>query len=105
MLNFRLEGLDPEGSPVTYGIEGTDKLQVDAITGDVTVAKPIDRESRSEVNDNEIRLTVTIQDEAGGEGTAPNVVRVPISVIVLDENDNEPVFQGTSATSDIYEAI
>ena len=80
---------------MTYGIEGTDKLVVDAVTGDVSVAQPIDRESRSEINDNEIRLTVTIQDEAGGEGSAPNVVRVPISVIVLDENDNEPVFQGT----------
>lgn len=91
---YQLKGEDPEGSRVQFGIQGTDMLTVDADSGEVTVVEVIDRESRQGINDNEIRLTVTIQDEVQeGQGT-PNVVRVPISVIVLDENDNEPVFQG-----------
>ncbi len=104
---YQLQGEDPEGSPVTYGIEGTKKLQVDPNTGSVTVAEEIDRESDNMrdlgLSDNEIRLTVTITDRVSeGEGN-PNVVRVPISVIVLDENDNEPVFRGTPYKSSLNE--
>ncbi len=65
-------------------------FSVDRRTGEVRVARPIDRETSS----GEIRLAVTIEDEVGGgedeeeedEVTptgSPNVVRVPISVIVL----------------------
>lgn len=41
---YRLEGYDPEGSPVHYGLLGTDRFTVDRDTGEVTVAKPLDRE-------------------------------------------------------------
>lgn len=41
---YRLEGTDPEDSPVHYGIIGTDRFEVDRDTGDVVVAKPLDRE-------------------------------------------------------------
>ena len=104
---YRLLGEDPEGSPVTFGIEGTKKLKVDPRSGEVTVAEEIDRESPTGElglsNDNEFRLTVIIQDTvAEGEGS-PNIVRVPISVIVLDENDNEPVFRGTPYKSSLNE--
>ena len=90
---YRLKGEDPEGSEVFFGLEGTDKLSVDSATGEVRVVEPFDREAAD--NDNEIRLTVTIRDEVDpGSGAPPNVVRVPISLILLDENDNEPVFRG-----------
>ena len=84
------------------------KLRVDPRSGQVTVAEEIDRESPTGElglsNDNEIRLTVIIQDTvAEGEASNPNVVRVPISVIVLDENDNEPVFRGTPYKSSLNE--
>ena len=43
------------------------------------------------------------QDEVGeGEGR-PNVVQVPISVIVLDENDNAPVFRGAPYKASVNE--
>ncbi len=45
---------------------------------------------------------MTIQDEPE-EGAPPNVVTVPISVIILDENDNEPVFQGTPYKASVPE--
>lgn len=41
---YRLEGYDPEGSKVHYGLVGTDRFKVDRDSGEVTVAKPLDRE-------------------------------------------------------------
>lgn len=73
------------------------------MTGVVTVNKVIDRESPSGINDNEIRLTVVVEDEVGPDEGLPNVVRVPISVIVLDENDNAPVFSGLPYKASINE--
>ncbi len=110
---YRLDGLDPEGSRVFFGVEGTDAFTVDRESGEVRVARPIDRETFSS---GELRLTVTIEDEVGSEeededeedlgrsaeGSA-NVVRVPISVIVLDENDNAPIFRGTPYETSLSE--
>ena len=58
---YTLKGEDPEGSKVIFGLKGTDKLSVDPSSGEVKVEKPIDRESRSDFNDNEIRLMVIIE--------------------------------------------
>lgn len=41
---FTLEGTDPEGGPVHYGLHGTDLLKVDRDTGEVRVVKPLDHE-------------------------------------------------------------
>ena len=35
---------DPEGSPVHFGIVGTDRFSVDKDTGEIRVAQPLDRE-------------------------------------------------------------
>ena len=88
---YTLEGEDPEGSEITFGIEDTDVFKVDNKTGGVTVARPIDREAQSGISDNEIRFKVVIKDKVA-EGPADNVVKVPISVIILDQNDNPPRF-------------
>ena len=58
---YTLKGEDPEGSAVKFDLTGTDKLSVDPTTGEVRVEKPIDRESRADFNDNEIRLMVIIE--------------------------------------------
>lgn len=44
---YQLKGSDPEGSPVHYGIVGTDRLQVDRATGQVKLVQPLDREVRA----------------------------------------------------------
>lgn len=85
---YSLEGTDPEEGPLYYGLEGSDLFRVDRLNGNVTLVKPLDRE----VNDT-LNFNVTIEDEVkdaprGGN----NIVRVPITVIVLDENDNAPLF-------------
>jgi hypothetical protein len=41
---FTVNASDPEGSPVHYGIVGTDRLGVDKDTGEVRVIQPLDRE-------------------------------------------------------------
>ena len=76
-------------------ILGTDLLSADPNTGAVTVVREIDRESLG-IQGNNVRLQVSVQDEPEDGQREPNVVRVPISVIILDENDNQPVFQGTT---------
>ncbi|XP_071526000.1 cadherin-87A [Panulirus ornatus] len=90
---YTLKGADPEGGPVKYGLSGSDRLKVDPSSGVVTIARPLDRER----NDT-LRLVVTLEDEV--EGVDNNVVRVPISLIVLDTNDNAPKFLQTP-----YEAM
>ncbi|XP_017767839.1 PREDICTED: cadherin-87A isoform X2 [Nicrophorus vespilloides] len=86
---FTLEGSDPENSTVHFGLNGTDLLKVNRDTGAVTVVKPLDRE----INDT-LNFSVTLEDEVqdapvGGN----NLVTVPVTVIILDENDNAPMFQ------------
>lgn len=39
-----LVGVDPEGSPVRFSIQGTDKLTVDPESGELRLAKPLDYE-------------------------------------------------------------
>ena len=41
---YRLEGYDPEGGNVTFGLIGSENFQVDAVTGDVKLVKELDRE-------------------------------------------------------------
>lgn len=41
---YQLEGYDPEGSNVTFGLVGSDNFQVDARTGEVRLIKELDRE-------------------------------------------------------------
>ncbi|KAJ8921829.1 hypothetical protein NQ315_008461 [Exocentrus adspersus] len=86
---YTLKGNDPEDSPVHYDIQGTDVLRVDHTTGDVTVVKPIDYETNTTLN-----VNVSIEDEVQGGGKN-NVVVVPITVIISDENDNAPEFKNT----------
>ncbi|KAL7306286.1 hypothetical protein TKK_0001717 [Trichogramma kaykai] len=91
---FILKGHDPEGSPVKYGIQLTNKFSVDEHTGVVKLSEPLDRE---EVDT--IRFRVTLEDSVS-LGQQPNIVGVEAYIIVLDENDNPPQFIGTP-----YEAI
>ena len=101
---YTLRATDPEGSRVFYGLEGTDLLSVDRVTGEVTVSAVIDREAMDSATSSEVRLVVVAEDEVnGGGGSSNNVVKVPVSVIVLDENDNEPEFSGAPYAASVDE--
>lgn len=41
---YRLEGYDPEGGAVTFGLVGTENFEVNPVTGDVKLIKQLDRE-------------------------------------------------------------
>lgn len=43
---YTLDGYDPEGSNVTYGLLGSANFEVDAHTGDVRLVRALDREVR-----------------------------------------------------------
>ncbi|PZC71795.1 hypothetical protein B5X24_HaOG212432 [Helicoverpa armigera] len=94
---YRLQGTDPEGLPLTYSLVGTDKFSVDPVTGDVTLKKPLDRE----VEDT-IKFLVSIEDEDPAK--EQNLVQSqPVTVIVLDENDNPPMFKNSPYEVDVPE--
>ncbi|XP_055857461.1 cadherin-87A isoform X2 [Episyrphus balteatus] len=97
---YRLEGYDPEGSNVTFGSIGSDHFKVDPESGNITLIKPLDREEKATLT-----FLVTIRDRVNpdGESDQDNVVQVPITVIVLDENDNPPEFQNVPYEADVEE--
>lgn len=41
---YKLEGFDPEGGTVTFGLIGSENFEVDASTGNVKLIKQLDRE-------------------------------------------------------------
>ncbi|RWS21315.1 cadherin-87A-like protein, partial [Leptotrombidium deliense] len=84
---FQLEAKDPENSPLLFGIEGTNLLHVNRRSGAVSVAANIDRE----VSGDSIKFFVTLEDIVGN-GHENNLVRVPVTVLIIDENDNKPEF-------------
>jgi len=83
---YTLKAIDPEGAALRYELEGTHQLSVDAMSGDVTLIKPLDREQQES-----FRVIVKVR-EAGDTSNA-NVVAVPATVIIIDENDSPPVFE------------
>ncbi|VVC44201.1 Hypothetical protein CINCED_3A007173 [Cinara cedri] len=92
---YKLEGIDTFGNDndLLYGIEGTDYLMVNSSTGVVTVAKRLDHEESDT-----LKLFVTLQQK-----NSTDIVRLPISVIILDENDNAPSFKNTPYEGSVSE--
>ncbi|XP_024085574.1 cadherin-23-like [Cimex lectularius] len=84
---YRLQGIDPEGSPVHYSISGQ-HFQVDRISGIVSLVKPLDREV-----EDILEVIISITDESVG-GAEPNTVSLRREIPVLDVNDNSPEFLG-----------
>ncbi|CAK1543768.1 unnamed protein product [Leptosia nina] len=94
---YTLVGSDPEGLPIKYGLVGTDKFTVNTKTGDVTLVQPLDREK-----EDTIKFLVVI--ESLDPDAAINLVQTqPVTVIVLDENDNPPVFKNSPYEVDVPE--
>uniref|UniRef100_A0A3P9Q351 Cadherin domain-containing protein n=2 Tax=Poecilia reticulata TaxID=8081 RepID=A0A3P9Q351_POERE len=80
---FTIEALDTEGDTLTYGLTGPNAgfFQVNSANGQVTVKSPLDREASVTMT-----LGVTVSD---GSNTTPGT----LTLILLDANDNSPVFE------------
>ncbi|XP_037922792.1 cadherin-87A [Hermetia illucens] len=97
---YTLEGYDPEDSEVSFGLVGTDNFKVDPKTGEVTIIKALDREEHDTLS-----FLVSIKDvvNSTGDSQNDNLVEVPVTVIVLDENDNAPQFEQVPYETEVYE--
>uniref|UniRef100_A0A336M3D8 CSON011390 protein n=1 Tax=Culicoides sonorensis TaxID=179676 RepID=A0A336M3D8_CULSO len=97
---YTLEGYDPEGEDVTFGLIGSDNFDVNPKTGEVKIVKALDRETQDTLS-----FLVSIKDRVNklADSENDNLVTVPISVIVLDENDNPPEFQNVPYEADVPE--
>ncbi|XP_029953899.1 cadherin-related family member 1 isoform X1 [Salarias fasciatus] len=92
---YVLNGTDPEGDPVRYGLtyeKGTKEyFNVDPKTGNVTLIQELDREKEAEIS-----LLVSITD-------GRNKVVQTVRVFVTDTNDEPPEFQNLPFIIDIPE--
>ncbi|XP_072279942.1 cadherin-related family member 1 isoform X1 [Pyxicephalus adspersus] len=84
---YTLNGSDPEGYPVIYGINfppgSKSYFLVDSLLGNVTLIEELDREKQ-----NEIEAIVSISDGL-------NKVSERVRILVTDANDGSPEFQKT----------
>ncbi|XP_059201472.1 cadherin-related family member 2 [Centropristis striata] len=79
---FTINATDKENDPLTYSITDVNSpFQVETNTGNISVIRPLDRETT-----NIIILHVTVSD---GLNTIPG----RLTIIILDANDNQPIFQ------------
>ncbi|XP_019352696.1 cadherin-related family member 1 isoform X2 [Alligator mississippiensis] len=84
---YTLNGTDPEGDPVTYGIKFEAGLRryfaIDVNFGNVTLIEELDREK-----EDEIEVIVSISDGI-------NTVDEKVRILVTDANDESPEFINT----------
>ncbi|XP_054572964.1 cadherin-related family member 2 [Eptesicus fuscus] len=93
---FWLAAKDLDGDPLTYGISGPNSFffTVTPSTGEVKLASPLDYETLFWFT-----VTISVSD------VYIQMVRKDFQVIVEDRNDNAPVFQNTSFSTDISETL
>lgn len=61
---YKLEGYDPEGGEITFGLVGSDNFMVEARTGEVKVIKSLDREVTYTIQatpENRIVITIVLR--------------------------------------------
>ncbi|XP_070708245.1 cadherin-related family member 1a [Pempheris klunzingeri] len=92
---YILNGTDPEGDPVRYGLTfekgSREYFRVDSKTGNVTLIQELDREKQGEIS-----VLVSITD-------GRNKVVETVRVFVTDANDEWPEFQNLPFIIDVLE--
>ena len=87
---FRVTATDNdigENARITYTLEDNEVFTINPVTGNITVKENLDRERAAGY-----ALSVTAEDH----GHPPRSDTTDIEVIVLDVNDNSPIFEQTS---------
>uniref|UniRef100_A0AAX7SIA7 Cadherin-related family member 1 n=1 Tax=Astatotilapia calliptera TaxID=8154 RepID=A0AAX7SIA7_ASTCA len=92
---YRLNGTDPEGQEVRYGLSfdpgSKEYFSVDSKSGNITLVEKLDREKQDSID-----VLVSITD-----GQSKVVERV--TIFVMDANDEKPEFQNMPAIIDVLE--
>ncbi|KAE8280672.1 Cadherin-related family member 1 Photoreceptor cadherin [Larimichthys crocea] len=92
---YRLNGTDPEGQEVRYGLSfdpgSREYFRVDPVSGNITLVEPLDREKQDSID-----VLVSITD-----GQSKVVERV--TIFVMDTNDEKPEFYNMPAIIDVLE--
>uniref|UniRef100_A0A3Q4N2X0 Cadherin-related family member 1 n=1 Tax=Neolamprologus brichardi TaxID=32507 RepID=A0A3Q4N2X0_NEOBR len=92
---YRLNGTDPEGQEVRYGLSfdpgSKEYFRVDSKSGNITLVEKLDREKEDSID-----VLVSITD-----GQSKVVERV--TIFVMDANDEKPEFQNMPAIIDVLE--
>uniref|UniRef100_A0A3B4G117 Cadherin-related family member 1 n=1 Tax=Pundamilia nyererei TaxID=303518 RepID=A0A3B4G117_9CICH len=92
---YRLNGTDPEGQEVRYGLSfdpgSKEYFRVDPKSGNITLVEKLDREKQDSID-----VLVSITD-----GQSKVVERV--TIFVMDANDEKPEFQNMPAIIDVLE--
>ncbi|GAB6022570.1 hypothetical protein CHUAL_006673 [Chamberlinius hualienensis] len=83
---YQLHGEDPEGQQLKYGLKGSDSLAVNDTTGVVYLVRKINYEMTPTLN-----VIVTVED-LDDNMQPKSKVETPVSLIILDVNDNSPKF-------------
>ncbi|XP_077589784.1 cadherin-related family member 2 [Stigmatopora nigra] len=83
---FKINATDKENDVLTYSLLGQNAqyFSVDKMTGNVKVARTLDREAQDVFN-----LEVSVSD--GNKATVKN-----ITIFLKEANDNRPIFQGSN---------
>nr|XP_028584362.1 cadherin-related family member 1-like [Podarcis muralis] len=92
---YTLNGTDPEGDPVTYGMtfeSGSRKyFAIDENYGNVTLIEELDRE-----REDEVEVVVSISDGL-------SMVAEKVRILVTDANDESPEFTNTPYIAQVLE--
>ncbi|XP_074532457.1 cadherin-related family member 1a [Halichoeres trimaculatus] len=92
---YSLNGTDPEGQEVSYGLSfdpgSKEYFTIDPVSGNITLVEPLDREKQDSID-----VLVSISD-----GRSKVVERV--TIFVMDANDEKPEFQNLPAIIDVLE--
>ncbi|MEQ2282861.1 Cadherin- member 1 [Ameca splendens] len=92
---YRLNGTDPEGQEVSYGLffdpGSKEYFRVDPKSGNITLVEKLDREKQDSVD---VNISIT-------DGRSKVVERV--TIFVMDSNDEKPEFQNLPAIIDVLE--
>ena len=80
---YTLQGRDPEGSPLEFTISG-DYFSVNRVTGDITLVKALDRETRDVIN---VVITISV--------TSLILLAAIILTPMIQDGDNLPAVRRT----------
>ncbi|MCJ8739590.1 hypothetical protein PDJAM_G00048940 [Pangasius djambal] len=75
---------------------GNSDFRIDSVTGAISVAKLLDRETRS---------SYSLVVQASDRGSSPRVDRATVNIVLLDVNDCAPVFELSPYTINVQENL